>query len=113
MKRTGAAHGINFSYGGLLGNTFNSHRLVELAAEKDPSLKLQDKVVEALFHCYFESEGDINDPATLASIATSAGLFDNEDDAKNFLASQALTKEVCRTSLSCIYLLAMTHFPTP
>jgi len=94
MKQVGQQDGINFSYGGNVGPTMRSHRLLELAKEKDPSLKLQDKVVNTLFALYFENEGDISDRATLASAAKSAGLFDSVEDARAFLDSDARTNEV-------------------
>lgn len=48
MTETGRAVGINFSYGGYTGNTFDSHRLIWKAREEGGSA-LQDKVVESLF----------------------------------------------------------------
>lgn len=48
MQEVGRAEGITFSYGGDMGNTLDSHRLIELAAEQGK----QDQMVEALFKRY-------------------------------------------------------------
>jgi len=45
---------INFSFGGTLANTFDTHRLI-LLAEKH-GLDVQDKVIESMFKQYFEQE---------------------------------------------------------
>ncbi len=72
MKATGLKDGINFSYGGNVGNTFNSHRLVALAKTKGN--EMQNKVIEEIFKCYFEKEGDITLDHVLVQCGTSAGL---------------------------------------
>jgi len=43
MKQIGASENINFSYGGKVANTLNSHRLIEYAKKKS-GLKCQDQV---------------------------------------------------------------------
>ena len=48
MIETGKKHDISFSYGGYVGNTFDSHRMIYQAREQGGS-ELQDKVVESLF----------------------------------------------------------------
>eukprot|EP00956_Cyclotella_meneghiniana_P040687 scaffold202735_cov23-Cyclotella_meneghiniana.AAC.1 len=52
MKGVAAEHGIEMEYGGTVGNTFDSHRLIWLAREVGGS-ELQDSVVERLFKAYF------------------------------------------------------------
>jgi predicted DsbA family dithiol-disulfide isomerase len=98
MKRTGQEEGISFSYDGKIGNTGDSHRLLELAAAKDPSLQLQDKLIEELFSVYFEQEGDIADHAVLAQAAAKpgVGLFPTAANAVAFLKSDAMSDEVRR-----------------
>lgn len=94
MKQVGEAHGIHFSYGGKVGKTLLSHRLLELAKEKDPTLELQDALVEALFKLYFEDEGDINSKESLATAAAAAGVFSSAADALKFLNTDVMANEV-------------------
>merc|ERR1712176_447227 len=61
MKKVGKEHGINFSYGGYVGNTFDSHRFIWQSRETGGSA-MQDKMVEALFAAYFEEEKSMGDP---------------------------------------------------
>mmetsp|Transcript_29138 Transcript_29138/g.96767 ORF Transcript_29138/g.96767 Transcript_29138/m.96767 type:complete len:185 (-) Transcript_29138:31-585(-) len=70
MMGVGQQAGINFSYGGNTGNTFDSHRLIALAAKQGK----QDEVVEVLFRSYFEKERCISDRAVLLEAAAEAGV---------------------------------------
>ena len=85
MQRVGQQHNppIRFSYGGLIANTLDSHRLIEHAAAHGK----QDGVVEALFARYFEREANIGDRAVLLDAAVEAGL--PRDATAAFLASDA------------------------
>lgn len=76
LSQIGLANGINFSYGGLTGNTRNSHRLIALSASKSPAM--QTRTVEALFQLYFENEGDITSLLELRSAGIKAGLDGEE-----------------------------------
>lgn len=83
-----------FSTGGKIGNTLNSHRLVEWS--KLPARgggALTDKLINTLFEGYFEQQADIADIDTLADIAVKAGVASKED-AINFLKGEELKKEV-------------------
>ena len=51
MKKVGESVGIKFSYGGRMGNTMASHRLVKFADEKGKG----DAMIEKIFSFYFES----------------------------------------------------------
>ena len=51
-------------------NTLDAHRVIWLAGERG----VQDAVVEALFLTYFTDGRDLSDRATLAEVATRAGL---------------------------------------
>jgi len=73
MINVGRQAGIEFSYGGLMGNTFQSHRLTDWARKTGGS-DAQDKVVEGLFRGYFEQEKDLTDPAFLLEVAEQSGL---------------------------------------
>lgn len=73
MKQVGAECGIDFSYGGNIGNTFDSHRFIWKAREVGGS-DLQDKMVEALFEAYFEKEQSLGDTGVLEACANKAGV---------------------------------------
>jgi len=88
MKEIGKGEGINFSYGGKVGNTLNSHRLIEWSKK----FGKQDAVVNVLFEDYFEKEQDIADVAVLVRAAEKAGL--NKDEAKQFLNSTELVDQI-------------------
>jgi len=73
MQTVGDECGIKFSYGGNIGNTFDSHRFIWKARDSGGS-ELQDKLVDALFEAYFENEQSLSDPSVLRACAASAGL---------------------------------------
>ncbi|KAJ3415852.1 hypothetical protein HDV05_003916 [Chytridiales sp. JEL 0842] len=74
MQKVGEAYGIKFSYGGKVGNTLNSHRLLKFADSKG----IQINVAAELFKDYFEDEQDISDINVLATAAERAGLNKSE-----------------------------------
>ena len=84
--------GINFSFGGRMGNTRDSHRIVQLGKTKGP--EVQTKVVEELHAGYFENEKDITDHKFLKSAAVKAGL--GEDEVEAWLESDKGGNEVDR-----------------
>jgi len=73
MIKVGKEVGINFSYGGYIGNTFDSHRFIWQARETGGSA-MQDAMVEALFKAYFEEEKSMGDPGVLRECAQTAGM---------------------------------------
>jgi len=66
MLKVGKEAGIKFDYGGAIGNTFNSHRLIDWAMQKGGHV-LQNQLVEELFKAYFEEKKDISINETLIS----------------------------------------------
>lgn len=86
MKQTGLEDGINFSYGGKTGNTFDSHRLISWAQKQGK----QDALVEELFKNYFEQEKFIGDEKVLIAAGEKAGLQNVQD----FLRGDGEAKEV-------------------
>eukprot|EP00930_Biecheleria_cincta_P050687 TRINITY_DN35877_c0_g1_i1.p1 TRINITY_DN35877_c0_g1~~TRINITY_DN35877_c0_g1_i1.p1 ORF type:complete len:186 (-),score=32.70 TRINITY_DN35877_c0_g1_i1:263-820(-) len=82
----GLREGISFSMGGNTGNTFDSHRLISLAAKQG----LQDQIVEELFQNYFEQEKCISDHEVLLAAAQKVGLT----GAAELLESDAESAEV-------------------
>jgi len=104
MAEVGRGDGINFSYGGKIGNTMNSHRLIEWSKKKGK----QDEVVMALFEAYFEKEKDISDLSVLLDCAVKAAL--NRDEAKKFLESDELS-DVVRKEVAEAYEKDVTGVP--
>lgn len=86
---------IKFSYGGTLGNTLDSHRLIEWAFELGGAPK-QDALVENLFSRYFEQEQNPASHEVLAAAGVEAGLG-NHDTIQAFLKSEVKKEEVVRT----------------
>lgn len=88
VGRAGKSAGIDMSFGGRTGNTFDSHRVVAAAGRKDdeasetangvdnPSFRkgMQTRVVEELFRDYFELERDITSHEVLTEAAARAGM---------------------------------------
>lgn len=73
MKKVGEEHGISFSYGGSVGNSFNSHRLIWKAREEGGS-ELQNKMVNEIFRAYFEEEKSLGVSSVLEEAARKAGM---------------------------------------
>ncbi|KAM3507886.1 hypothetical protein MY11210_006948 [Beauveria gryllotalpidicola] len=72
LTAMGAPLGINFRWGGNVGNTRDSHRLIELS--KKYGSNVQQKTVDGIFSAYFENEQDITMHEVLAEVAKSAGI---------------------------------------
>jgi len=73
MKATAMEHGIEMNYGGYVGNTFDSHRLIWKAREEGGS-ELQDKLVEQMFQAYFTENKSLGERTVLEECASKAGL---------------------------------------
>jgi len=85
MIARGRTVGIEFSYGGSVRQTTDSHRLIAraFAVGGEP---VQRAFVEAVFSGYFEHEQDVGDHDFLAACAVKAGVFSSEAEAKTWLA---------------------------
>lgn len=90
MAHMGNAEGIDFTFKGLVGNTRDAHRLVQLAKKK--SLEVQGKVMEELFHSYHENGGDITSHDMLIAAAEKGGV--DAAEAKAWLAGESGGPEV-------------------
>eukprot|EP00455_Lapot_gusevi_P051892 TRINITY_DN7835_c0_g1_i1.p1 TRINITY_DN7835_c0_g1~~TRINITY_DN7835_c0_g1_i1.p1 ORF type:complete len:150 (+),score=31.12 TRINITY_DN7835_c0_g1_i1:191-640(+) len=88
LRKEGRAVGIDFRFGGKIGSTLNSHRLLAWADKHH----VQEQMVERLFSAYFEHERDLNDIEELSRIAAETGL--DPAAAKAFLLSDELKTEV-------------------
>mmetsp|Transcript_11204 Transcript_11204/g.19147 ORF Transcript_11204/g.19147 Transcript_11204/m.19147 type:complete len:154 (+) Transcript_11204:373-834(+) len=87
MKAVAEEYGIKMEYGGHIGNTFNSHRLIWKAREVGGS-DLQEKVVESLFKAYFEENRSLGEQTVLEDCASRAGY----SDSSGFLSNSELGK---------------------
>ena len=79
LAAIGKDEGIPFRFGGKVGNTRDSHRLIQLGKSKGAAT--QTRVVEELFHAYFEAEQDITSHQALLAAAVKAGLARAEVEA--------------------------------
>lgn len=73
LTQIGQQVGINFNFGGRIGSTRDSHRLIHLAGKLGGEA-LETKTAEGLFAAHFENEADITDLNTLKAIALKAGV---------------------------------------
>ncbi|KAA0156421.1 hypothetical protein FNF27_00967 [Cafeteria roenbergensis] len=82
---------VRFSYGGMMGATRDSHRLIEFARSKGGPAK-QNELVECLFQAYFENEKSMGDDAVLLECAERVGL--DRGEAEEALRTDAFGDEV-------------------
>jgi predicted DsbA family dithiol-disulfide isomerase len=90
------SEGIHLKFGGVISNTFDSHRLIWWAGQKGK----QDEFVEKVFELYFEQNEDVSDRELLASAAEKAGL--DKKEALEFINSDqgaAEVKELLKSNL--------------
>lgn len=66
MQQMGSTVGISFDYGGPIGPTFLSHRVIQYVQDREP--ERTNAVIEALFAAYFEKQGNIFTKPTLLAI---------------------------------------------
>ncbi|RPD42039.1 DsbA family oxidoreductase [Chitinophaga barathri] len=86
VAASGKAAGLEFDFDNVKHtNTFNAHRLIQLAHKEGK----QDEMEERLFKAYFTEGKHIGDAATLQALAAEAGL-----DASPLLNSSVFTDEV-------------------
>lgn len=90
LHAAGKLDGINFSSGSKVGNTRDSHRLVELAKAKGNDV--ENRVISELFRSYFENDGDITSHDMLVAAAEKAGL--DAAEVRAWLAGDQGGKEV-------------------
>jgi predicted DsbA family dithiol-disulfide isomerase len=81
--------GLDFNFEkSVIANSFNAHRLIQLAKTKG----LANEAEEQLFKAHFLEGKNIDDNETLIQIGVSAGL--NENDVKDMIASDSFSQEV-------------------
>ncbi|KAK3376756.1 DSBA-like thioredoxin domain-containing protein [Lasiosphaeria ovina] len=94
LTALGEAEGIHFTFNGKIGNTRDSHRLVQLAKTK--SNEIENKLVAELFKSQFEEDGDITSHDMLIAAGEKAGLENSEikDWLENGKGGDAVDREV-------------------
>mmetsp|Transcript_2397 Transcript_2397/g.3153 ORF Transcript_2397/g.3153 Transcript_2397/m.3153 type:complete len:213 (-) Transcript_2397:44-682(-) len=105
MVDLGKEEGINFSYGGKIANTLNSHRLIHYAVK----FNKQNEVVNTLFRNYFEEEKNIGSLDVLLSAAVQAGL--DESKVKEYLESEEDKDFVKKEALHVIQEFGVSGVP--
>ena len=89
VTQTAKDAGLDYRFDkAIMANSFNAHRLIQLAKTQG----LGDAAEEALFRAYFTEGKNIDDKDTLVAIGTGIGL--EESKIKEMLSSDAYTKEV-------------------
>ena len=89
MTAIAAAEGLSFRFDLVRpGNTFDAHRLLHLAHARG----VQDALKERLLRAYLTEGEAIGDPATLARLATEAGL--DVDEVRGVLSGDAYAAAV-------------------
>ncbi|KEF58365.1 uncharacterized protein A1O9_06291 [Exophiala aquamarina CBS 119918] len=82
MTAYGVSAGIDFKFGGTVGNTMDAHRVIQhFQEEKGP--EVADKIVLSLYSQYFQNEKHPSTDETLLKATTDAGI--PEDEAKAFI----------------------------
>jgi predicted DsbA family dithiol-disulfide isomerase len=81
--------GLDFNFDKtVVANSFNAHRLIQLAKVKG----VANEVEEALFKAHFTEGKNIDDAETLMNIGVSAGI--ERDELKNTIDSEEFSKQV-------------------
>lgn len=89
VTQTAKDAGLDYRFDkAIMANSFNAHRLIQLAKTQG----LGDAAEEVLFRAYFTEGKNIDDMDTLGAIGTGIGL--EESKIKEMLSSDAYTKEV-------------------
>ncbi|HVW44178.1 MAG TPA: DsbA family oxidoreductase [Amycolatopsis sp.] len=89
LAQLAAADGLEYHLdGGLIGNTFDAHRLLHLARERG----VQAAVTERFFRAYFTEQRSLFDEESLVSVAVDAGL--DGDEARRVLKEGTYADEV-------------------
>jgi predicted DsbA family dithiol-disulfide isomerase len=94
MKQIADEVGLDFNFEkAVVANSFNAHRLIQLAKSKG----LGNEAEETLFKAHFTDGKNIDDQQTLLELAASIGL--ERDEAAKMLSSDTFSKEVKQDEL--------------
>ena len=92
MIETGRQEGIEFSFGGPIGSTFDSHRLIYYIQKQSNGETKHNDLIDLLFSSSFEKEKDLSNHQLLIDLAEQIG-FDRRE-IQDFLRSDLYKKEV-------------------
>ena len=92
MVETGKKEGINFSYGGRVGSTLDSHRLLHFVKEQPEGEKKQNQLIDLIFRASFEDEEDLSNHQLLVRLAEQLGF--QGEEIRTFLQSDRYRREV-------------------
>jgi predicted DsbA family dithiol-disulfide isomerase len=89
LERLAAADGLEYNLeGGLIGSTFDAHRVLHLAKERG----VQAAVAERFFKAYFTEQRSLFDEDSLTEVAVDAGL--DREDVRRVLQEGAYVDDV-------------------
>ncbi|NYI87898.1 putative DsbA family dithiol-disulfide isomerase [Amycolatopsis endophytica] len=89
LTQLAAVEGLEYHLdGGVIGNTFDAHRVLQLARGRG----LQDAVAERFFRAYFTERRSVFDVGSLVELASEAGL--DGDEVRRVLDDGAYATEV-------------------
>ncbi|KAF3760598.1 hypothetical protein M406DRAFT_223559, partial [Cryphonectria parasitica EP155] len=111
MEELGREEGIEFRFGGLVGDTLQAHRVVQYFQEVDADGDVgkgeaqqgqtrASRIVDALYRMYFEEEKDLSSHETLVAACIEAGIEEGEarrvvveDEGEGLMELKALLRE--------------------
>ena len=108
MIETGRQEGIQFSYGGPIGSTFDSHRLLHFVSQQPDGERKQNQLINLIFAASFEQEKDLANHQVLTDLAVKIGL--NRNEISDFLRSDLYKKEI-RDQIEQNYRRGITGVP--
>ncbi|KAF7198041.1 hypothetical protein HII31_00755 [Pseudocercospora fuligena] len=91
LQRVGRQNGIEFKFNNRVGNTRDSHRLLQHVRRTKGS-DAQKALLEQIYSAHMEHDADITSHTDITKAAVSAGL--DEEEVLAFLKSGELTEEV-------------------
>ena len=91
LDLAGRQVGIKFNGARRVVNTTSSHRLMEYVNSK-MGYESGDKIMQKLFHAYFEDAKDVSKHDVLLDCVDSLGI--DKDEVRRFLQSKDLNKEI-------------------
>lgn len=82
MSAHGVGVGIDFSFGGVVANTLQAHRVVQHFQE-EKGAKVAGRIVDSLYSQYFENERHPSSRSTLLAATNAAGI--SQAEAETFI----------------------------
>ena len=83
MSDLGKKEGVEFDFGGMLGNTLDAHRVLHVLGSEEEGEDRAVKSLESLYKQYFEEKKHPSSTETLITACLAAGMA--EDEAKELV----------------------------